>query len=45
MMAQTSFVKQNILLLFSRLVMPDSFATLWTVACQAPLLGFPGQEY
>ena len=26
--------------------MSDSFATPWTVACQAPLsLGFPRQEY
>ena len=26
--------------------MSDSFATTWTVACQAPLsLGFPRQEY
>ena len=28
------------------LVMPDSFATLWTVAHKAPLsMGFPRQEY
>ena len=27
-------------------VMSDSFATLWTVACQAPLsMRFSGQEY
>ena len=27
-------------------VVSDSFLTLWTVACQAPLsLGFPRQEY
>ena len=26
--------------------MPDSFATLWTVACEAPLsMAFPSQEY
>ena len=26
--------------------MSDSFVTLWTVACQAPLsMGFPRQEY
>ena len=26
--------------------MSDSFATTWTVACQAPLsMGFPGEEY
>ena len=26
--------------------MSDSFGTLWTVACQAPLsMGFPRQEY
>ena len=35
-----------LLLLFSSLVVSDSFATLWTVACQAPLfMGFPRQEY
>ena len=34
------------LLLFSSLVMFDSFATPWTVACQAPLSrGFSRQEY
>ena len=34
------------LLLFSCSVMSDSFATSWTVACQAPLsMGFPRQEY
>ena len=34
------------LLLFSCYAMSDSFATLWTVACQAPLsMGFPRQEY
>ena len=33
-------------LLFSRSVVPDSFVTPWTVACQAPLsMGFPRQEY
>ena len=27
-------------------VVSDSFATLWTVACQVPLsIGFPRQEY
>ena len=32
--------------LFVCLVMNDSFATPWTVACQAPLsMGFPRQEY
>ena len=36
----------NGLLLFSRSVVSDSFGTLWTVACQAPLsTGFPRQEY
>ena len=34
------------LLLFSRQVMSNSFAILWTVACQAPLsMRFPQQEY
>ena len=34
------------LLLFSLSVVSDSFATPWTVACQAPLsIGFPRQEY
>ena len=34
------------LLLFSCSVVFDSFATLWTVACQAPLSrGFSGQQY
>ena len=34
------------LLLFSRQVVSDSTATLWTVAHQAPLsMGFPRQEY
>ena len=34
------------MLLFSCLVMSDSFVTPWTVACQAPLsMGFPKQEY
>ena len=33
------------LLLFSHLVMSESFVTPWTVACQAPLsMGFPRQE-
>ena len=33
-------------LLFSYSVMFDSFVTLWTAACQAPLsMGFPRQEY
>ena len=32
--------------MFSRLLMSDSFATLWTVAGQAPLsMGFSRQEY
>ena len=32
--------------LFSRLVVSNSFATPWAVACQAPLsMGFPRQEY
>ena len=36
----------NGLLLFSRSVVSDSFGTLWTLACQAPLsMGFPRQEY
>ena len=31
---------------FSRSVVPDIFATPWTVALQAPLsVGFPRQEY
>ena len=35
-----------LLLLFSRSVVSDSFATPWTVACPAPLsMGFPRQEY
>ena len=35
-----------IVLLFSHLVVSDSFATPWTVAHQAPLsMGFPRQEY
>ena len=34
------------LLLFSHLVMSESFVTPWTVSCQAPLsMGFPRQEY
>ena len=34
------------LLLFSCSVMPDSFATPWTVACQVSLsMGFPRQEH
>ena len=32
--------------MFSRSVVPDSFVTPWTVACQAPLsMGFPRVEY
>ena len=32
--------------LFTGLVVPGSFVTPWTVACQAPLsMGFPRQEY
>jgi len=35
-----------LLLLFSLEVMSDSFATLWTLACQAPLsMEFYRQEY
>ena len=35
-----------LLLLFSCQIMSNSFATPWTVACQAPLsMGFPRQEY
>ena len=34
-----------VLLLFSHLVLSDSFATSWTVVCQAPLsMGFPGKN-
>ena len=34
------------MLLFSRSVMFDSFATPWTVVCQGPVsMGFPRQEY
>ena len=41
-----ALLHQNILLLFSRSVLLDSFVTLWTVTCQAPLsLGSPRQEY
>ena len=37
---------QLLLLLFSRSVVSNSFATPWTVAHQAPLsTGFPRQEY
>ena len=33
-------------LLFNRYVVSDSFKTIWTVACQAPLsMGFLSQEY
>ena len=33
-------------LLFSHLVVSDSFTTPWTIACQAPLsMGFLRQEY
>ena len=36
----------RILLLFSRFIVSDSFATLWTVAHQTPLsMGFPRQKY
>ena len=36
----------NLLLLFSRSVTSNSFASLCTIACQAPLsMGFPRQEY
>ena len=34
------------LLVFSRSIVSDFFATPWTAACQAPLsMGFPRQEY
>ena len=34
------------MVLFSHSVVSDSFATLWTAACQAPLsMRFPRQEY
>ena len=34
------------LLLYTYQVEPNSFATPWTVACQAPLsMGFPRKEY
>ena len=37
---------QSLLLLFSCKVLSDSFATQWTVACQAPLsMEFPWQDY
>ena len=36
----------ELLLLFSRRAVSNSFATPWTVAHQAPLsMGFPGHEY
>ena len=36
----------TLLLLSSLQVLSDCFATLWTVACQAPpSTGFPRQEY
>ena len=39
-------LKNNTLLLLSHQVRSDSFATPWTVACQAPLsMVFPRQEY
>ena len=42
----SSVTRVKLLLLFSSLVMFDSFATPWTVACQAPLSrGFSRQEY
>ena len=41
-----ALLHQNILLLFSRSVLLDSFVTLWTVTCRAPLsMGSPRQEY
>ena len=41
-----SSVIANMLLLFSRLVLSESFSTQWTVAHQALLsMGFPRQEY
>ena len=34
------------MLLFSHQIVSDSFATPWTIACQAPLsMGFSQQEY
>ena len=37
---------KDLLLLFSRSVMSDSFVTAWSVACQPPLsVGFLSQEY
>ena len=39
-------LNRDLLLLFSRSVMSNSFVTLWTVARQALLsMGFPRQEY
>ena len=44
-MLQLGWTLNILLLLFSCLVMPNSFATPWTVAHQAPLsMGFPRQE-
>ena len=37
---------KDLLLLFSRSVMSDSFVMPWTIACLAPLsMGFPREEY
>ena len=37
---------KGVMLLFSCLILSDSFATPWTVALQSPLsVGFPRQEY
>ena len=39
-------VNFRMVMVFSRLVMSDSFVTPWTVGYQAPLsMGFPRQEY
>ena len=39
-------LNRDLLLLFSRSVMSNSFVTLWTIARQALLsMGFPRQEY
>ena len=41
----TTSLKPFLLLFFISRVMPDSFVTLWTVACQAPLsMGSPGKN-
>ena len=41
-----SFRNETILYHVSHSVVPNSFATVWTIALQAPLFkGFPRQEY